>query len=573
MPRTPDSDRSPQSRRSSRSTYLMVEDGLSSRVVRLDAQGSWILGTGQHADISLSGEHMAQAHALVELRNGQGHIAPLDDRHPVFVNEQKVDNRQPLRAGDVIGLGETRVTFHGPRTTSPERRTLPYEQFRQRLDEELERSLRYGHPFVLMALRPDDMTDSAKDSFVQAILATVRTVDIVGLGRNSELFVLFPETHARNAEIPVQRVLTAVASGSSVGAGVALCPNDSVDPQALIEGATLAASHASPGAYRTVEDVVSRWTIADMEVLALDPLMKKIMALVERVATSDIPVLIVGETGTGKEVIAQAVHGWSRRAHRRMLSINCASVPETLIESELFGHERGAFSGAVNTKKGLFEQADGATIFLDEIGELAPKSQAEFLRVLETKTFTRVGSLRERTTDVRIIAATNRPLEDEIAAGRFRQDLYFRLNTANIPLPPLRDRPLDIPVLARHFLASACEREKRTLMRLSSDAIRHLALHTWPGNIRELENVIQRAVILCKEETLMPEVLPPAFKNLTGDTPQGTVDGLVGLSIKEVERELILRTLEQTGHNITRTAEILGITRRGLQYKLHELGL
>jgi DNA-binding NtrC family response regulator len=281
-----------------------------------------------------------------------------------------------------------------------------------------------------------------------------------------------------------------------------------------------------------------------------------------------------------------------------MFSINCAAVPETLIESELFGHERGAFSGAIATKKGLFEQADGSTIFLDEIGELSPKSQAEFLRILETKRFTRVGSLRERTTDVRIIAATNRPLEQEIAAGRFRQDLYFRLNTASIPLPPLRDHPLDIPVLARHFLHRACEKEGRPPLRLGDDAVRRLALHGWPGNVRELRNLMDYVAATCPRDVVrakdFPENVaqsiapwfqppaessPPPKQSLQPppvprvETPSQDDFPNIYEEIEQLERTRIRQALEATEGVRVRAAALIGMPLRTFVSKMKRYGL
>ncbi|HFB61613.1 MAG TPA: sigma-54-dependent Fis family transcriptional regulator, partial [Bacteroidetes bacterium] len=266
-------------------------------------------------------------------------------------------------------------------------------------------------------------------------------------------------------------------------------------------------------------------------------------------------------------------HQNSSRADKPFIKVNCAALPENLLESELFGHEKGAFTGAHTRRLGRFEQAHGGTLFLDEIGDMSLLTQAKILRVLQEGEFERVGGEKTVKVDVRIIAATNKDLEEEVKNNNFRLDLFYRLSVVPVNVPPLRERKEDIPLLVEHFIQKYAEKNRQHIRKISPRVMDLFMRYAWPGNIRELENVIQRAVILCKEETLMPEVLPPAFNNLTGDAPQGNVEGLVGLSIKEVERELILRTLEQTRHNITRTAEILGITRRGLQYKLHELGL
>ena len=314
-------------------------------------------------------------------------------------------------------------------------------------------------------------------------------------------------------------------------------------------------------------------TFGFSEIVGNSKKMHELFEVLSLAAPSDTTILILGESGTGKELIANAIHQNSSRADKPFIKVNCAALPENLLESELFGHEKGAFTGAHTRRLGRFEQAHGGTLFLDEIGDMSLLTQAKILRVLQEGEFERVGGEKTVKVDVRIIAATNKDLEEEVKNNNFRLDLFYRLSVVPVNVPPLRERKEDIPLLVEHFIQKYAEKNRQHIRKISPRVMDLFMRYAWPGNIRELENVIQRAVILCKEETLMPEVLPPAFNNLTGDAPQGNVEGLVGLSIKEVERELILRTLEQTRHNITRTAEILGITRRGLQYKLHELGL
>ena len=303
--------------------------------------------------------------------------------------------------------------------------------------------------------------------------------------------------------------------------------------------------------------------------------MRELFEVLALSAPSDTTILILGESGTGKELIANAVHQNSTRADKPFIKVNCAALSDNLLESELFGHEKGAFTGAHARRLGRFEQAHGGTLFLDEIGDMSLITQTKILRVLQEGEFERVGGEKTIKVDVRIIAATNKNLEEEVKNNNFRLDLFYRLSVVPVDIPPLRDRKEDIPLLAEHFIQKYAEKNQQHVRKISPQVIDLFMRYSWPGNIRELENVIQRAVILCKEDTLIPEVLPAAFKNLTNTRSHDSdsVDSLVGLSIKEVEKELILRTLEQTNHNITRTAEILGITRRGLQYKLNDLGI
>ncbi len=301
--------------------------------------------------------------------------------------------------------------------------------------------------------------------------------------------------------------------------------------------------------------------------------MHELFEVLALAAPSDTTILILGESGTGKELIANAIHQNSMRVNKPFIKVNCAALSDNLLESELFGHEKGAFTGAHARRLGRFEQAHGGTLFLDEIGDMSPITQTKILRVLQEGEFERVGGEKTIKVDVRIIAATNKNLEEEVKNNNFRLDLFYRLSVVPVYVPPLHDRKEDIPLLAEYFIQKYAEKNQQHIRKISPQVIDLFMRYSWPGNIRELENVIQRAVILCKEDTLLPEVLPATFKNLTDTQPHGSIDSLVGLSIKEVEKELILRTLEQTNHNITRTAEILGITRRGLQYKLNELGI
>ncbi|KAA3609273.1 MAG: sigma-54-dependent Fis family transcriptional regulator [Calditrichaeota bacterium] len=301
--------------------------------------------------------------------------------------------------------------------------------------------------------------------------------------------------------------------------------------------------------------------------------MRQAMEILSLAAPSHATILILGESGTGKELIANAIHQNSGRREQAFVKINCAALAENLLESELFGHERGAFTGAIQQRKGRFEMADSGTIFLDEIGDMAPSTQAKILRVLQEGEFERLGSSKTMKVDVRIIAATHRNLEEAITKNTFREDLYFRLSVVTLELPPLRERQEDIPALAEHFLHKYAEKNQRLMKGFAPKTMDILLRYSWPGNIRELENTIERAVILCREEFVQPECLPKQFQELLGLKNEGETGVRIGHSIREVEKELILKTLDQTDGNRTHAAEILGITRRALQYKLKEYGL
>ena len=294
------------------------------------------------------------------------------------------------------------------------------------------------------------------------------------------------------------------------------------------------------------------------------------------VAPSEATVLITGESGTGKELVARAIHRNSPRKDNSFVAVNCAALTETLLESELFGHEKGAFTGAHQRKAGRFELADHGTLFLDEIGEMALTTQAKLLRALEERAFERVGGTKTIQVDVRVLAATNRDLNAEIAESRFREDLYYRLNVVQVHVPSLRDRgAADIEELAEHILHQSAERNHRSVKGITPRAMKALVANPWPGNVRELVNAVERAVILARGDEVDLEDLPLAVQDrAVGRKLDDSAGGLApGMTIKEVEAELIQRTLEETGGNRSRAANMLGITRQTLLNKIREYGL
>jgi len=302
--------------------------------------------------------------------------------------------------------------------------------------------------------------------------------------------------------------------------------------------------------------------------------MRQVYKLIAQVAPSDSTVLILGESGTGKELIARAIHAHSPRRAGRLVAVHCAAIPDTLLEAELFGYEKGAFTGATSRKRGKFEIAEGGTIFLDEIGELSPSMQVKLLRVLQERTIEPLGSERTIPLDVRILAATNIDLKQAIKKGAFREDLYYRLNVVTIEAPPLRDRREDIPALAAHILRKLISKRKVTPTTLTPQAIEALRAANWPGNVRELEHVIERGVILCHGSPIGPELLAPPPPSRTND-PFGELpldEGFHAL-ITKLEQSLVRRALAQAHENKSRAAEILKINRRLLYDKLQEFGI
>ena len=295
--------------------------------------------------------------------------------------------------------------------------------------------------------------------------------------------------------------------------------------------------------------------------------MQEIFQVIEQVAPSTANVLIYGESGTGKELVGEAIHRMSSRSDGPFIKVNCAVFTETLLESELFGHEKGAFTGAFSRREGRFEMADGGTLFLDDVNVMPEVTQVKILRFLQEREFERVGGTKTIKVDVRVIAATNRPLNEEVAEGRFREDLYYRLNVIPITLPPLRDRKSDIPLLIGHFIKKYSEKNEKNVTDVADQSLALTMAHDWPGNVRELENVIERAVIMTHNK----EILPKHLSSLQSDTGKSQDTGfVVGRSMNDIEREVILKTLESVNGSTKKAAEILKISLRKIQYKLKE---
>jgi DNA-binding NtrC family response regulator len=307
--------------------------------------------------------------------------------------------------------------------------------------------------------------------------------------------------------------------------------------------------------------------VAPSNIIGSSPPMQRVFEITDQVAPSKATVLITGESGTGKELVANAIHARSPRANGPFVKLHCAALAETLLESELFGHERGAFTGAMARKDGRFSIADGGTLFLDEIGEISPSVQVKLLRFLQEHEFERVGGTQTIKVDVRVIAATNRNLVEEVKAGRFREDLYYRLNVVTLDMPPLRERKTDIPALAKFFLDRYAKDNGKPIENFAPQTLELLMSYDWPGNVRELENAIERAVVLTSTNVVEPRNLPPNVRPMM--RPAG-MPAIPGATLADIERYAILETLKATGGSTSKAAEMLGISVRTIQYRLHD---
>jgi DNA-binding NtrC family response regulator len=324
----------------------------------------------------------------------------------------------------------------------------------------------------------------------------------------------------------------------------------------------------------TINRALDRLEAIDSDIISASPKMESVKKMILKVARSNSTVLVRGESGTGKELIARAVHNQSPRSEDMFQAVNCAAINENLLESELFGHEKGSFTGAHAEKKGLFEIADRGTLFLDEIAELDVGIQAKLLRALQERKIRRVGGTHEISVDVRVIAATNRDLRAMVADGRFRDDLYYRINVLSIDVPPLRERREDIPVLIDYFLKKHTKNASRPVTGLTPETKKLMNEYSWPGNVRQLESAIERAILLSEGDLITLEDLPTEVRQEVGPAAEGAFKlPAEGINFEDVERNLITQAMEQTDYNITKAAKLLGLTFRTLQYRLEKFGI
>nr|MBA3502994.1 sigma 54-interacting transcriptional regulator [Deltaproteobacteria bacterium] len=445
------------------------------------------------------------------------------------------------------------------------------DNFDARVEAELKHPNRYRNRVALAALRI-----TGDYQMIEALARSVRPMDLVGDYGGDQFALLMPRLSREEAEVALRKLIDeARGLHADVRAGVAIAPDDGRTADELFERARAALRQARTAGALVVAAPAP--TASATDVVIESPAMKRIYGLVDRIADSNLTVLILGETGVGKEIVAEAIHQRSARRAGPMMKINCASIPENLLESELFGHERGSFTGADRRKIGFFEAAQNGSIFLDEIGEMQASLQAKMLRVLERKVVTRVGGTDEIPVDVRVIAATHRDVEAEVRAGRFREDLYFRLAGFTLAVPALRERVDEVVPIAEHFVQRVAEELSQPAPKLGDDAKVALRAYDWPGNVRELRNAIERAVVVQASGTItaddLPERVRDAGRRARVTLPESPLKDQLRDQLADLERVAIVEALEAFGGNQTRTAKRLGISRRALIYKMERLGL
>ncbi len=515
----------------------------------LPPSGKVVIGRADECAVRIEAPSVSRQHAELEL-GATLTVRDLGSSNGTRVGKRRVARGEavPFEPGEPIEVGQVLVLVRRGRPSSRPRRLMTHGSFEMLL----ERACEAGRPFALVRLRVDRAAPRGRvASALSAELGSDESLASYGAG---DFEVLLPGADERVAERRSDELLArAEEIDPSARAGIALFPRDGRDPDRLV----FAASSALYG------------VTAGGPVVA-DPAMQRVFALVDRIARGNISVLVVGETGTGKELIAEAIHQRSPRRDRPLVRVNCAALTESLLESELFGHEKGAFTGATEAKAGLLEAAEGGTVFLDEVGELSLSTQAKLLRVIEEQAVRRVGSVKVRPIDVRFVAATNRNLETEVAAGRFRQDLFYRLGVT-IVVPPLRERPADIEPLAASFAERSAAALGRAPVRLSAAALNELRRYAWPGNIRELRNLVERAVLLCEGDELGLEHLP--LEKMRAPVVTQVPPPFEPAPLVSDEKERILEALARCGGNQSRAAKLLGISRRTLLYRLDAYGL
>ncbi len=537
----------------------------------LPPAGDLVIGRSEQAGLRIEEASISRRHAILHV----GAALTVEDLGSA--NGTKVGGKEvapgepvPVSVGDVIEVGKVTLVVQPSAAGSRPRRVWTHGYFEARVEDECARSERTRALFAV--LRVHAASGSPTADIHDVLTLAMRPADVIATYGPHEYELLLLDSEPEDSEKIAREITARLATRDvHVTTGVACYPRDGRSAEELV--ALACHGVAGPRSERAQ---------ATQGVVIEDAAMRQLYKLVERVAAGGITVLLLGETGVGKEILAEAVHRLSPRREKPFLRLNCAALTETLLESELFGHERGAFTGAVQQKAGLLESAQGGTVFLDEIGEMALSLQVKLLRVLEQREVMRVGGLKARAIDVRFIAATNRDLEAEVQRGGFRSDLFFRLNGVSLMIPPLRERVAEIEPLARSFVVEVAKESGRIRVpKLTEAALALLKAYAWPGNIRELRNVMERAVLLAAGDEIRPEHLP--VDKMTGGTlpsparwAAGTLSppgsGLKG-EIESIEHQRILDALAACAGNQTQAAKALGISRGTLVARLERFGL
>ena len=553
--------------------------------------GSVTLGRGVAANVPLRDPSLSRLHARFSCTDGVVKVEDLESRNGTRVNGKKIDVRK-LKHDDVVKLGAVSVVVFSGESLAKPLGLEGHERFVHRLEEEILRARTFERPLSLVLVRAATRKGAHLSRWAPRVRELLRPVDHMALYGPNAVEILLPEAGEEEATALAAEVVEGRApTEPTLLCGVALYPQSAASAAELVGEAGAASQRATAthpiqvGGSSAGDRVAESIEVDDSSGILTDsPVMRRVLDTVRRVARAEIPVLIFGETGSGKELVARAIHAQGPRGAGPMRSINCGALPQNLVESALFGHEKGAFTGADRQTRGVFEESNRGTVFLDEIGELPPSAQAALLRVLETKKVQRVGSSKEIEVDARVVAATHRDLEAMVADGTFREDLLFRLNTVTIAIPPLRERPGDVQLLAEHFLGQAARANNRRMKGINDDALAMLVACPWPGNVRQLRNAIERAVVLAQGDRITVDDLPERVRRGSAGAASSTsTSGSVRIDpgedvafkdrMKQIEIDLILDALKRSNWNQTQAAKLLKMPLRTLAYKIKSYGL
>ena len=564
---------------------LIIHQPSGQQIVALAINTPIVIGRSEPADIPINDRSLSRRHAKVEWRSDGVWIEDLGSTNGTTVQDKQIESAR-IQPGDVVSIGSVRVSLHMVAPEPDVRLGVElHDVLREAVEREVQRARYFGESFAVFSLRAGESATASLAQWCPAAQAALRPVDRVARYSPSLIEVLSPGMSPEEAAALASRV-SATGAAAPVHVGIAPFPASGTSADRLLDASRIAVRDATNDQpVRVARSEAARTLEAsDPAPVANSAKMRAIFETVPRLARSSIPVLIHGETGTGKEVVAQAIHARSTRHGSPICAVNCAAIPGQLVESTLFGHERGAFTGAVDKSVGVFEAAHRGTVFLDEIGELPAHAQATLLRVLETKRICRVGSTSELAVDVRIIAATHRDIEAMCDEASFRWDLLYRLNTMTLDLPPLRERREDIDPLVERFVAQANRDNGCRVREVDPATSRLLLTYQWPGNVRELRNAIERAVVLAEGPVLLPEHLPDRVRAAPGiaATPQGPstaehevapIEGTFKSLIQTYEAKVLKAAIQASDGNKAEAARRLDMPYRTLAAKVRAYGL
>ena len=522
--------------------------------------GEMSIGRSERCSVVIDDPLLSREHAVLRIGE-RNEVVDLGSSNGTRIGDRRLmpDTPEPLAIGEVVSLGSHVLLLQSATADGRRRHLWSHGYFEARLEDECARSKETGRPFAVVRLRTSTLRTVAEVEL--ALSLHLRPLDVVGAYAPGEYEIILLEIDALGATAIVNRMRADLVAtlGGVVRLGLACWPSDGRTPEEIV-------ARAAP----PIDDGGASSLVRSTRRPIANGALERLRPVVERVAAGKIPVLVMGETGVGKDLLASMVHALSPRKDRPFVCLNCAALPEQLLEAELFGYERGAFTGAQKAKPGLLESAEGGTVFLDEVGEISLAVQAKLLRAVDQHEVMRIGALKPRSIDVRFVSATNRDLEADARRGVFREDLYYRLNGVTLVVPPLRDRVAEIAPLAQMFAGEAARRLGKAVQpEIEDAALRRLESYAWPGNVRELRNVIERAVLLSEAGRIMLEHLPEEKMGRT--LPASESERRV--RIREEPRARIVDALARCDGNQTHAAKLLGISRRALITRIAKYGL